>query len=102
MMYQMLPMKESERKYTFNQSHQIEMQTGLPNIVENCYVVNNSQFVITRWNATAGAAEILGSDQWHWNQADALAIGESVGRLIVEELLTSEETPVPSVEADAK
>jgi hypothetical protein len=79
----------------------IEMQTGLPNIVENCYVVNNSQFVITRWNATAGAAEILGSDQWHWNQADALAIGESVGRLIVEELLTSEETPVPSVEADA-
>lgn len=29
MNFEMIPMKESERKYTFNQSHQIEMQTGL-------------------------------------------------------------------------
>lgn len=28
-MYEMLPLKEVERKYTFKQSHQLEMQTGL-------------------------------------------------------------------------
>ena len=28
-MYEMLPLKETERKYTFMQSHQLEMQTGL-------------------------------------------------------------------------
>lgn len=28
-MYEMLPLKEAERKYTFKQSHQLEMQTGL-------------------------------------------------------------------------
>ena len=28
-MYEMLPLKETERKYTFKQSHQLEMQTGL-------------------------------------------------------------------------
>ena len=65
----------------------IAMQKELPEVVENCYVVDNSQYAITRWNANAGAAEILGSDQWHWNQADALEIGENVGELILDEIL---------------
>ena len=69
----------------------IEMQKKLPETIENCYVVDNSQYPITRWNTTTGKAEIVGSDQWHWNQADALTIGENVGKLILDELLISDE-----------
>lgn len=65
----------------------IEMQKKLPETIENCYVVDNSQYPITRWNDTTGKAEIIGSDQWHWNQADALTIGENVGKLILDEIL---------------
>lgn len=66
----------------------VEMQKGLADVIENCYVVDNSQYAITRWNTNTGSADILGSDQWHWNQADALEIGYNVGELIVNEILT--------------
>lgn len=49
MMYQMLPMKESERKYTFNQSHQIEMQTGLIGYLRADMDSNGKGFFST-WN----------------------------------------------------
>ena len=65
----------------------IEMQKKLPETIENCYVLDNSQYPITSWNATTGKAEIVGSDQWHWNQADALEIGENVGKLILNDIL---------------
>ena len=68
----------------------IEMQKKLPETIENCYVVDNSQYPITRWNSTTNRAEIVGSDQWHWNQADALTIGENVGKLILDEILNTE------------
>lgn len=65
----------------------VEMQKKLPQAIKNCYVVDNSQYAITRWNSTTGKVEVLGSDQWHWNQADALAIGDNVGKLILDQIL---------------
>ena len=55
----------------------INMQKSLANKIENCYVVDNSAYPITAWQN--GNAVILGSDQWHWNQADMLTIGKNVG-----------------------
>ncbi|MBQ8849126.1 MAG: hypothetical protein IJ011_02190 [Clostridia bacterium] len=58
----------------------IEMQKSLATTVENCYVVDNSHFAISAVNFTDTTAPIvLGSDRWHWNQADMLEIGENVG-----------------------
>ncbi len=66
----------------------IEMQKGLADKIENCYVADNSAYAITRWEN--GKAVILGSDQWHWNQEDALAIGVNVGNIFLS-LLPEEE-----------
>ena len=73
----------------------IEKQKSFAESIENCYVVDNSQYAITRLNPETGAVEVLGSDKWHWNQADALAIGENVGRCILDNILdkTSDNTP---------
>ena len=71
----------------------IEMQKGLPSVVENCYVVDNSQFAISGYNSADPSSPIVyGSDRWHWNQADALKIGENVGKLFLT-LLPREEIP---------
>ena len=67
----------------------ISMQKNLSQAIENCYVVDNSQYAITRWNTTTGSAEVLGSDKYHWNQADALTIGENVGKMILDEILNA-------------
>ena len=59
----------------------IAMQRTLPSVVENCYIVDNSQYQITAYNSSnPSSPTIIGSDQWHWNQADALAIGYNVGK----------------------
>ncbi len=60
----------------------IAMQKKLPDAVTNCYVVDNSQYAISRYDANTGKVNTvgLGSDQWHWNQADQLEIGYNVGR----------------------
>ena len=66
----------------------IEMQKGLAEKIEYCYVADNSAYAITRWEN--GKAVILGTDQWHWNQEDALAIGANVGNIFLS-LLPKEE-----------
>ena len=60
----------------------IAMQKKLPDAVTNCYVVDNSQYAISRYDENTGKVNTdgLGSDQWHWNQADQLEIGYNVGR----------------------
>ena len=60
----------------------IAMQKRLPDSVSNCYVVDNSQYAISRYDENTGKVNTdgLGSDQWHWNQADQLEIGFNVGR----------------------
>ena len=64
----------------------ITMQKSLPDQVNNCYVVDNSKYRISQYNPSEPGNPIitgLGSDQWHWNQADHLAIGNNVGRAIL-------------------
>ena len=64
----------------------IAMQKTLPDIVKNVYVVDNSQYAISRYDENTGKANAdgLGSDQWHWNQADQLEIGYNVGKAFLD------------------
>ena len=61
----------------------IEMQKSLPNLVKNCYIIDNSEYEISQYNGTktptTGSKNGLGYDQWHWNQTDQLEIGYNVG-----------------------
>ena len=66
----------------------IAMQKALPEKIENCYVVDNSSYEITKWEN--GSMKVLGSDEWHWNQADMLAIGKNVGDLMLEVAIIKE------------
>lgn len=63
----------------------IAMQRTLPSVVSNCYIVDNSQYKISEYNASyPSSPKVLGSDQWHWNQADHLEIGYNVGKTFLE------------------
>ena len=61
----------------------INMQKKLPNTVSNCYVIDNSQFAITSYSGSTTPI-VYGSDQWHWNQKDALLIGKNAGDKLLE------------------
>ena len=60
----------------------IALQKSFEKTVPNCFVVDNSAYAICRWEN--GKSTILGSDQWHWNQADMLQIGQNVGAKMLE------------------
>lgn len=62
----------------------IRMQKELPNAVENCYVVDNSQYAIGRWDEISNSLVVLGSDAAHWNQDDMLQIGINAGEMMLE------------------
>jgi hypothetical protein len=55
----------------------IAMQKTFSRTISNCYVLDNSAFPITKWENNKQV--IVGSDQWHWKQADMLTIGKNVG-----------------------
>jgi len=55
----------------------IALQKSFATKISNCYVVDNSAYPITKWENNKQV--IVGSDQWHWNQADMLEIGKNVG-----------------------
>ena len=59
----------------------INMQKALPSKVDNCIVVDNSAYKITAWENNKQV--VYGSDQWHWNQADMLEIGNNVGEALL-------------------
>ncbi len=59
----------------------IEIQKGFSMMIDHCYVVDNSAYPITKWEN--GNKLIPGSDRYHWNQEDALAIGANVGELLL-------------------
>ena len=64
----------------------IAMQKTLPDRISECYVVDNSAYRISQYNPDEPSKPItagLGSDQWHWNQSDHLAIGYNVGKAIL-------------------
>ena len=55
----------------------IQMQKTLPSSIDACYIVDNSTYKMGEWKS--GALTVLGSDPYHWNQADAFIIGKNVG-----------------------
>jgi hypothetical protein len=65
----------------------IALQKKLAAEIENCYFVDNSQYLITKWNPQTKKVDILGSDQYHWNQNDMLKIGKNVGTICLEEIV---------------
>jgi len=61
----------------------IAMQNTLATEVNDVYVVASGQFdIAAKVNGT-----VVGTDAWHWNQADMLSIGEMVGDCIVNKIL---------------
>ena len=60
----------------------ISMQKSFASKIENCYVVDNSSYVITKWENNRQV--VVGSDQWHWNQTDMLSIGINVGEKMLD------------------
>lgn len=78
---QMFPMKESERKYTFSQSHQIEMQTGLIGFLRADMDSNGKGFFST-WN---GCNDLLKSEDFkkEFDEViNALRFGDEYQRLL--------------------
>ncbi len=71
----------------------IAMQKGFDELIRNCYVVDNSGFKVTEWKN--GQMVILGSDMYHWKQADALVIGENVGKAMLYCAGVTTEDPFP-------
>lgn len=65
----------------------IALQKKLAAEIENCYFVDNSQYLITKWNPETKKVDVLGSDQYHWNQNDMLKIGKNVGTICLEEIV---------------
>ena len=58
----------------------ITMQKGLEKSIAKCYCLDNSQYVINRGD---GTTDVVGTDRYHWNQADALDIGVNAGYLLL-------------------
>lgn len=67
----------------------ISMQKKLADEIDNCYVVDNSSYMITEY--VSNEIVIRGVDMWHWNQDQMLTIGENVGGTIIEEILSKED-----------
>lgn len=63
----------------------IAMQRNLPNVIGNVYVIASGQFDINK--LVNGSNVAVGTDSWHWNQADMIAIGNLVGESIIENVL---------------
>lgn len=63
----------------------IEMQDKLPQSVSDVYVVKSGKFDINEWRNGANVA--VGTDSWHWSQADMITIGNMVGECILENIL---------------
>ena len=59
----------------------IALQKSFADKIADCYVVDNSAYAICKWEN--GKMVVLGSDQWHWNQADMLEIGYNVGDMML-------------------
>ena len=64
----------------------IEMQKSLPNTVEHCTVVDHSALPITE--IVDGKVQVVGSDQWHWKQADMLTVGYDAGTALLRPYLS--------------
>ena len=63
--------------------------------IPNCYVVDNSAYKVGEWQN--GSFVILGSDRYHWNQADTLEIGENVGKAMLYCAGITKEDPFPDI-----
>ena len=65
----------------------VAMQKTLPQTISKCYVLDNSQYAINRWDEDKGESVVVGTDSAHWSAIDALTIGKNLGELIKTEIL---------------
>ena len=57
----------------------IELQKSIASEVSNCYFIDNSRYKLSIYDSNTNSAITLGSDNYHWNQADMLDMGQTVG-----------------------
>lgn len=65
----------------------IAMQRNLPNVIGNVHVIASGQYDINQ--LVNGNNVAVGTDSWHWNQADMITIGNLVGQSIIENVLNA-------------
>ena len=63
----------------------IDMQKRLPSLIDNCYLVDNSTYMITEY--VNGKLVVHGTDKMHWNQEQMLRIGEDIGNIIINSII---------------
>ena len=57
----------------------IELQKSIAAEVSNCYFIDNSRYKLSIFDSNTNSTITLGSDNYHWNQADMLDMGQTVG-----------------------
>ena len=63
-----------------------EMINTLPDSIEGIYVAHNGDYAINALNSSSVSVAV-GTDNWHWNMDDAIAIGNDVGDIIKTDIL---------------
>ena len=63
----------------------IDMQKRLPSLIDNCYLVDNSTYMITDY--VNSELVVYGTDKMHWNQDQMLSIGEDIGNIIIDSII---------------
>ena len=67
----------------------IAMQRKLAENINNVYVIASGQFEINWLDAIGNNKN--GQDAWHWTTEDMFAIGELVGKCILDDILQANE-----------
>ena len=63
----------------------IDMQKRLPSLIDNCYLVDSSKYMIMEY--VNGAPVVHGTDKMHWSQEQMLCIGEDIGNIIINSIV---------------
>ena len=72
----------------------IEKQRELAKEIDNCYIIASGQYEINTLDANGNnTKDPYQNDNWHWNTREMFAIGELVGRCIIDNILNVSEAP---------
>ena len=65
----------------------IAMQRKLAEEIDNAYIIASSQYRINEWVNGADVKDLYQNDVWHWNTEKMFAVGELVGRCVIDKIL---------------
>ncbi len=64
----------------------ITLQNKLAKEIDNCHIIDNSQFNITKYDENKKTYITVGSDLYHWNSSDMFTIGQNVGKAMMQRI----------------